>query len=187
MKTISICFALGLLLYSPGAALAGYTNITATAAYAMLQPGNATYHDHTYLLDIRTPSEWRSGHPGKNALTGEGAFLDSEVFNIDFYDDLFLKAVECHFDQDDYLLIMCGIGGRSASACRMLAPEFSHVYNVLHGFSGSGGWKSIGLPYNNSPVGMWDGKVCIPIPPSFLLMGSGLVLVGLRRRSKVRQ
>jgi rhodanese-related sulfurtransferase len=75
----------------------------------------------------------------------------------------FVEAVRQQFSPEDTILIMCRSGGRSASACNMLAEHgFRNAYSIIDGFEGDkvtdpasyyygkrakNGWKNSGTPW----------------------------------------
>jgi len=83
--------------------------------------------EHT-LIDVRTRSEWNSGHPD-NAIHLP---LDQLGAGMD------------RLDRAKPLVVICASGSRSAMAAAKLAKAgFSPVYNFT---GGMGAWRSAGLP-----------------------------------------
>jgi rhodanese-related sulfurtransferase len=86
----------------------------------------------------------------------------------------FLPAVQQVCSPTDTILVLCGSGGRAATAVNTLARAgFTRVYNIVNGFEGElvtdpgsadcgtsrpNGWKAIGLPWgrNVNPDLMWE-------------------------------
>jgi len=92
----------------------------------------ADYHgfrkqEHT-LLDVRSSSEWQSGHP-------------SSAIHID------LSSISSRMHElakDKPLVVICASGNRSAMAATKLARSgFEDVYNFS---GGMGAWKAASLP-----------------------------------------
>ncbi len=195
MKGLCALLLLLPLVLGGAAPVAAYTDdISAQTAYDWLNPGNgAFFNPNALLLDVRTPQEWVSpGHPGDNGT--DGAFLEGHVINLPVkvynpyptkmdMNNLFDEEALSRFAPSDYLLVMCASGGRSVTAANILFNDlgFTHVYNVLSGFSGSTGWYNSGLPYNTNPEGMWVSYSPAPAPATILLLGSGLLALGVGR------
>ncbi|MDJ0807392.1 MAG: rhodanese-like domain-containing protein [Gammaproteobacteria bacterium] len=151
-----------------------WTNVTSEEAFQC-----ATEQDDCYILDVRTPDEWRwVGHPGTNKA-GVGEELEDKVANISWLVQwrnelvknwFFLRDVETAFgipgDDDELTLItMCRSGSRSKAAADALeAAGYTKVFNMTHGFEGArdasgyrtvNGWKVEGFPYVDNAVGAY--------------------------------
>ncbi len=100
---------------------ASYVNVTASEAYTMLET-----HSSLVVLDVRTLSEYDSGHIKSAKLiphTELGGRLDE-------------------LNSTDEILVYCGSGGRSATASQILVDNgFLYVYNLLGGILA---WKAAG-------------------------------------------
>ena len=109
--------------------------------------------DFVYL-DVRSVEEFSAGHPlaAKNIpilefVPSSGRWLPNERF---------LDVMEAHFPKDTKLIVGCKSGGRSASACQVLAASgYKNLWNMDGGFSGRAdpggrvlqpGWLTLGLP-----------------------------------------
>ncbi len=160
---------LAALVASPALA---FQDVTPIDAYAM-----ATTDPGTYILDVRTISEWQwVGHPGKNKL-GEGAALEGKVVNISYQiekkgamvlNPSFMNEINEIFGSgtDITLITMCRSGSRSVAAAQVLEAAGYNVKNMVTGFEGGSdskgyrtknGWAIDGLPYNfNGAAGYAD-------------------------------
>jgi len=148
-----------------------YDDVTPTEAYLL-----ATGDSGTYILDVRTISEWEwLGHPGVNKL-GEGSDLDGKVVNISYkieykkdfiINPSFVSDVQGAFPDASAvtLITMCRSGKRSVDAAKALEALGYTVKNMVTGFEGGSdaagyrtrnGWKLDGLPYTYSGVGYQD-------------------------------
>jgi rhodanese-related sulfurtransferase len=98
------------------------------------------------LLDVRTTSEFKAGHP-------EGAL------NIPFWlgspgnwnaNPEFLEIVAANVPKDAQVFVNCQSGRRSSEASSVMVDNgWKDVSNVKGGFGGSNsdkGWKGLGLP-----------------------------------------
>ena len=161
----------GALLFAASNGAFAYEDVTPTQAYDM-----ATTDPDVYILDVRTPAEWKwVGHPGMNGA-GDGADLSGKVLNVSFkiekkgsmiINPSFLSDVNEIFEDAPYieLITMCLSGGRSVAAATLLEGEGYNVLNMLTGFEGGkdtqgyrtvSGWKVDGLPYTYSGDGYED-------------------------------
>lgn len=128
----------------------------------------ATAYPDVYILDVRTPEEWKwVGHPGENRL-GEGSGLDGKVVNIPYLvqhrdrmmiNPTFVSDVKEYFEgkPDAVLITMCRSGHRSLAATAELEDVGFRAINMLTGFEGNrdvrgyrmvNGWINDGLPYH---------------------------------------
>ncbi len=113
-----------LLLTSPlSVAGAGYTNVTASEAEAMIESQSSLV-----VLDVRTLSEYDSGHI-RHAKLVPLAELEGRLSEL---------------KKSDEILVYCLSGGRSSMASQILADNgFLYVYNMLGGITA---WISQGFP-----------------------------------------
>ena len=185
MKTLSVIAVALVLFIGSMTTVSAVEGITAEDAYNMLDPGHVNYDENAYILDVRTPAEWKFvGHPGKNKGTEIGAFLEGKVINIPFWfweyapnmdayvflfntNKFFDAAVVRQFAPYDTIILMCKTGGRAGLAGveleepsqpaskRLEELGFYNLYNMTGGFEGPGGWEDEDLPYNNNDVGIW--------------------------------
>jgi rhodanese-related sulfurtransferase len=130
--------------------------------------GLAVAYPDVYILDVRTPEEWKwVGHPGENRI-GEGSELDGKVVNVPYlvqYRDrmivntMFVSDVKEYFEgkPDVVLITMCRNGNRSLAAAAELEDAGFRAINMLAGFEGNkdargyrmvNGWINDGLPYH---------------------------------------
>lgn len=74
------------------------------------------------LIDVRTPSEFKSGH-----ITG--------AINIDFFNSSnFTNAIQ-KFDKENAIYLYCRSGNRSSNAARKLENMgFKEIYDLQGGF-----------------------------------------------------
>lgn len=86
-------------------------------------------HPDILLIDIRTVSEYESGHL-------------VESVNYDFYDGTFEKELK-KLDQDEPVMLYCRSGGRSANAVEIMKEEGFQVVMELKG--GISAWSKKGL------------------------------------------
>lgn len=83
-----------------------------------------------YLLDVRTPEEFESGH-----LAG--------AHNIDVTAPDFIEVSLKELPKPKTIAVYCGSGKRSAIASKQLSDN---GYNVLNMDGGLMAWKASGLP-----------------------------------------
>jgi len=131
--------------------------LTAKEAYAMWQadPENVT------ILDVRTPEEFLFvGHPPMARLIpviAQSYEWDAEKwqFPMKLLPD-FVSRVKEVAKPDDTILVTCRSGGRSASACNLLAQAgFTKVHNIIDGMEGDGNGDS-----ESTPQGGWRNSGC---------------------------
>src|SRR5262245_44870198 len=107
-----------------------FNTLTPQEAYEKL----STSKEYVYL-DVRSVAEFDAGHPvaAKNVPILE--------FNADsnrwLPNESFLDVMEANFPKDTKLIIGCKSGGRSASACQVLAASgYKYLWNMDGGFGG---------------------------------------------------
>lgn len=167
-KIILLITTLALL----GGTAFAFEDVTPETAYF-----KATNEPNTYILDVRTNSEWTwVGHPGVNNL-GEGKALAGKLINISYkieykkdfiVNPSFLSDVQEMFPNpaEVTLIAMCRSGKRSVAAAQALeAIGYVNMKNMVTGFEGGkdaagyrtvNGWANDGLPYNYSGEGYDD-------------------------------
>jgi rhodanese-related sulfurtransferase len=103
------------------------TNIDVGTAYHMITGGA---YPNLVILDVRTKSEYDSGHI-------YGAILIPVA-------DLPTRIGELLSHVNDPMIVYCGSGGRSTTACQILVSNgFTNVYNMTGGLNA---WKTGGYP-----------------------------------------
>lgn len=128
--------------------------ITTMDAQKMLLADQDNVEPTVFLLDVRTPEEWKwVGYPGKNKL-GEGEELDGRVVKIDWRGGNFMPGVDAAFvgmPDDTIIITMCRSGKRSYDAAKALIDAGYNVYSMSDGFEGDknaqgyrivNGWKN---------------------------------------------
>ena len=104
------------------AVAASYRNIDSPQAKAMIDKGGV------FLLDVRSPEEYRQGHL-------QGAVLipvDRVAGRLD------------EIPRNKTILVYCAVGSRSSSAASLLTEKgYREVYNMKEGIVG---WYRRGLP-----------------------------------------
>lgn len=134
--------------------------ITTKVAQKMLVADQENVEPTVFLLDVRTPEEWKwVGYPGKNKM-GEGEELDGRVVKIDWKDpDNFMPAVKAEFGNmpaDTTIITMCRSGKRSYYAAQALIDAGYTAYSMSDGFEGDkneegyrlvNGWKNANKKY----------------------------------------
>src|SRR3989338_3376489 len=92
-------------------------------------------------IDVRTPEEFANGHP--DGALNIPIFLKQNGQMVPNVDN-FKKVVETVLPKNDVLIVGCQAGGRSQTACELMAQwGFNTLYNVRGGF---GSWQRSGLP-----------------------------------------
>ena len=98
----------------------------------------------TVLLDVRTEEEWNTiGKPDTSALGIKTFFITISQ------DRSFIESVKKEINQENQILVMCAVGGRSMIAAKILEKEGYTTHNISDGYSGNEqdtGWKNSGLP-----------------------------------------
>ena len=112
-------------------------------------------------LDVRTVPEFVNGHP-PSALNIPVAELNPQTGRMEI-NEKFLGVVTANIPPDAQLLVGCKTGGRSATACEMLAQAgYKNLHNVVGGFSGvtdpngqvvQEGWSTLGYPIERGDGG----------------------------------
>lgn len=99
-------------------------NVDVTQAKAMIDKGKVV------VVDVRTPSEWNSGH-----LKGA---LHIDISSADFDKKIAQLA------KDKPVVVYCAVGGRSARAASAMAGKgITTVYNMSGGIQD---WTAKGYP-----------------------------------------
>ena len=105
-----------------------FTNASVDEAYTLIQ--NNKSNPDFVIFDVRTPSEYASGH------------IENAV-NLDYYDDAFEETLDT-YDRNKTYLIYCRTGNRSAAAMKIMKNlGFTNVYNMQGGINV---WISAGYP-----------------------------------------
>ena len=82
--------------------------------------------ENAVLIDVRTPEEYEEGHL-------EGAL------NLNWYDEDFLQQLE-GIDKEQKVYVYCKVGGRSASAAKLLdSLGYKKVIDLTGGYDA---WKA---------------------------------------------
>ena len=109
-----------------------YEELDPQAAHARLKGGEYVY------LDVRTVEEFQAGRPAGarnvpllNADQDSGRMVPNPAF---------LDSVEKVLPKDAKIIVGCKSGGRSASACQVMAQAgYKHLWNMQGGFHGKKG------------------------------------------------
>jgi len=122
--------------------------VTPEEAKRLLDRGGILY------LDVRTVPEFVNGHP-PSALNIPVAELNPQTGRMEVNEE-FLGVVTANISPDAQLIVGCKTGGRSATACEMLAQAgYKNLRNVVGGFSGvtdpngqvvQERWSTLGYP-----------------------------------------
>lgn len=122
--------------------------VTPEEAKRLLDRGGILY------LDVRTVPEFVNGHP-PSALNIPVAEINQQTGRMEV-NEKFLGVVTANISPDAQLLVGCKTGGRSATACEMLAQAgYKSLRNVIGGFGGitdpngqvvQEGWSTLGYP-----------------------------------------
>jgi len=137
----------------------GYADINSDEAYEMLVSDPTVF-----LLDVRTASEYESGHIG------------SAVHIVNY--ELASRIGELPANRSIPILVYCLSGGRSATSASLIDGEgYSRVFNMADGFSG---WGARGYPAVVGPEpGVFQaGEV------GWTLLWGGTILYCLRCRRR---
>lgn len=117
-------------------------NVTPQQVQALLKDKACVY------LDVRTPEEFEEGHPP--GARNVPLMLRDPASGRMVPNQEFAEAVQAGFKTDTVLVVGCKSGGRSASACQVLAQlGYARLHNMLggfHGKPGEPGWLALNLP-----------------------------------------
>lgn len=129
--------------------------ISPEEAKRLLDSGGAVY------LDVRTVPEFVNGH-APSALNIPVAEMNPQLGAMEL-NEKFLGVVTANIPPDAQLIVGCKTGGRSTTACKVLAQAgYKNVRNLAGGFSGitdpSGhvvqeGWSTLGYPIERGDGG----------------------------------
>jgi rhodanese-related sulfurtransferase len=148
-------FFLVLLIIAPGMAASDkctYTNVKICDARQMIEDGDV------FLLDVRTPAEYESGHiEGATLITSEnsgGSILDQDQL-------LAARLKELPQDRNTKILVYCKSGGRSARASAFLVEAgYKNVYNMDNDAATNGDGGIVQWVREEYPIvatyGAWD-------------------------------
>ncbi|CAG7592680.1 MAG: rhodanese-like domain-containing protein [Candidatus Midichloria sp.] len=108
-------------------------------------------HKDSYLVDVRTYSEWISvGVPDLSSLNKEVIFLSWKVApQMAINQSFVLELSSIVKDKDASIYFLCGAGFRSAEAASAFYDfGYRNSYNISYGFEGESiGWKALNLPW----------------------------------------
>lgn len=131
------------------------SQITPEEAQRLLDSGGFVY------LDVRTVPEFVNGH-APSALNIPVAEMNPQLGAMEL-NERFLGIVAANIPPDTQLIVGCRTGGRSATACEMLAKAgYRNLRNLVGGFAGvtdpSGqivqdGWSTLGYPIERGDGG----------------------------------
>lgn len=124
-------------------------NLLAIEAWELLKS-----NDNSYLIDVRTTSEWKHyGVPKLDALKKKLIMLEWMFLPDMKRNDNFKSALsEIVTDKSSALLFLCKSGGRSQQAAiEMTAQGYKNCYNIIDGYecalnNNTSGWKAT-LPW----------------------------------------
>lgn len=116
--------------------------------------------DGTVYLDVRTAPEFQQGHaPG--AFNIPVAEMNPAAGRMELRAD-FVSLVRKHWPKDAKLVLGCKTGGRSTTACQLLAEAgYADLANLVGGFMGivdakgnvaQEGWSTLGYPVERGPA-----------------------------------
>lgn len=107
-----------------GSKMRGITDIDTNGALQMIN------HKNAFILDVRQPEEYKSGHIINATLIPLGS-LSSRISELAKY-------------KNKPVIVVCRSGNRSGSACAILAKEgFTEAYNLSGGMMA---WQRANLP-----------------------------------------
>jgi rhodanese-related sulfurtransferase len=124
-------------------------------AKRLLDSGGAVY------LDVRTVPEFVNGH-APSALNIPVVEMNPQIGAMEL-NEKFLGVVAANIPPDTQLIVGCKTGGRSATACEMLAQAgYKNLRNLVGGFGGvtdpagqvvQEGWSTLGYPVERGDGG----------------------------------
>jgi rhodanese-related sulfurtransferase len=179
MKKFTVIFGLlCAVMILPGSPAVGDDVCTPSAPSISTQEAydNARDYSNAFILDIRTPDEWRwVGHPGPNKGDEDNAWLRDKVKQVSYIlfprgikvtNPSFISDVDEIFEDypDVEIYVLCRSGKRGIPATKALICAGYNAMNVEFGFEGPtdskghrsvDGWKIDGLPYNFDPKGRY--------------------------------
>ncbi len=117
--------------------------------------------DGVIYLDVRTVPEFVSGHP-TGAVNIPVAELNPQTGRMEL-NPKFLSVAKANIPTDAGLVVGCRTGGRSTTACELLAQAgYKNLRNLDGGFSGvtdptgqvlKEGWSTLGYPIERGDGG----------------------------------
>jgi rhodanese-related sulfurtransferase len=115
-------------------------NITAATAWSLLSS-----EQETVLIDVRTLPEWQAGISDLSAMKKKPVLLSwKNAPNYDFNQNFLTDFNKLSLNEDQKILFLCKVGGRSAEAAQTVAAMgYTNCYNIEGGFDS---WKSENLP-----------------------------------------
>ena len=124
-------------------------------AKRLLDIGGAVY------LDVRTVPEFVNGH-APSAVNIPVAEINPQIGRMEL-NEKFLGVVTANIPTDAQLIVGCKTGGRSTTACEMLAQAgYKNLSNLVGGYSGvtdptgqvvQEGWSTLGYPIERGDGG----------------------------------
>lgn len=122
--------------------------VTPEEAKRLLDGGGVVY------LDVRTVPEFVNGH-APSAVNIPVAEMNPQTGRMEL-NEKFLGIVAANIPPDAQLIVGCKSGGRSTTACEMLAQAgYKNLHNLVGGFGGvtdptgqivQEGWSTLGYP-----------------------------------------
>lgn len=129
--------------------------VTPEEAKRLLQSGGFVY------LDVRTVPEFVNGH-APSAVNIPVAEVNPQTGRMEL-NDKFLGVVTANIPLDTQLIVGCKTGGRSATACELLAEAgYKNLRNLVGGYAGvidptgqvvQEGWSTLGYPIERGDGG----------------------------------
>ena len=129
--------------------------VTPEEAKRLLDSGGFVY------LDVRTVPEFVNGH-APSALNIPVVEMNPQIGAMEL-NEKFLGIVAANIPPDAQLIVGCRTGGRSATACEMLAlAGYKNLRNLVGGYAGitdptgqvvQEGWSTLGYPIEHGDGG----------------------------------